>query len=238
MQSQVRLRTIAQAAMFQSRPFSYPSRHSRIRAMSCLFDRIMKIISINIAAVGDLFATPLGQQGIKTGIHKLPVSGPVQANRLGLAGDEQADLSVHGGLDKAVYAYPSEHHAFWQAQLAARQKRPVGEPAIGPGTLGENLTTEGLLESDLWIGDRLQIGEVTLQVTEPRHPCYKLNAKLGFSHASKVMIQSGFSGFYLRVVQIGRLCAGDAITLVPGPREVALAWLNERRRKGRQEDLF
>ena len=100
------------------------------------------------------------------------------------------------------------------------------------------MTTEGILESDLWIGDRLIIGDVILQVTEPRHPCFKLNAKLGFSHASKVMIQSGFSGFYLRVVQTGQLCAGDPIALVAGPREVALAWLNERRRKGRQENLF
>ena len=198
----------------------------------------MKIISINIATVGDLFVTPSGQQGIKTGIHKLPVAGPVQANRLGLVGDEQADQSVHGGLDKAVYAYPSEHHAFWRAQRAASSKRTPGEADVGAGTLGENLTTEGILESDLWIGDRLIIGDVILQVTEPRHPCFKLNAKLGFSHASKVMIQSGFSGFYLRVVQTGQLCAGDSIALVAGPREVALAWLNERRRKGRQEDLF
>ena len=198
----------------------------------------MKIISINIATVGDLFVAPSGQQSIKTGIHKQPVAGPVQANRLGLAGDEQADQSVHGGLDKAVYAYPSEHHGFWRAQLATSMKRLAGEALVGPGTLGENLTTEGILESDLWIGDRLIVGAVILQVTEPRHPCFKLNAKLGFSHASKAMIQSGFSGFYLRVVQTGQLCAGDPITLAPGPREVALGWLNERRRKGRQEDLF
>lgn len=199
----------------------------------------MKILSINVAAVGDLFIDQSGQQHrVKTGIHKLPVAGPVQANRLGLAGDEQADLSVHGGLDKAVYAYPSEHHDFWRAQQAASLKRRPDQAEIGPGALGENLTTEGILEADVWIGDRLMIGEVILQVTEPRHPCFKLNGKLGFSHASKVMIQSGFSGFYLRVVQTGTLCAGDAITLVPGPREVALGWLNERRRKGRQEELF
>lgn len=199
----------------------------------------MKIISINIAAVGDLFIDQSGQlQRIKTGIHKLPVAGPVQVNRLGVAGDEQADQSVHGGLDKAVYAYPSEHLAFWCAQRAATLKRTPGETEIGHGSLGENLTIEGILEADVWIGDRLLVGDVILQVTEPRHPCFKLNAKLGFSHASKVMIQSGFSGFYLRVVQTGVLCAGDPITLIPGAREVALGWLNERRRKGRQEDLF
>ena len=199
----------------------------------------MKIISINIAIISDLFVTRSDQQHrVKTGIHKLPVAGPVQANRLSLAGDEQADLSVHGGLDKAIYAYPSEHHAFWRSQQAASLKRLPDGAEMGPGALGENLTTEGILESDVWISDRLVVGDVILQVTEPRHPCFKLNAKLGFSHASKVMIQSGFSGFYLRVVQTGLLCAGDPITLVPGPREVALGWLNERRRKARQEDLF
>ena len=201
--------------------------------------RKMKIISINVAAIGDLFIMQSGDRHrIKTGIHKLPVNGPVQANRLGLAGDEQADLSVHGGLDKAVYAYPSEHYGFWNAQRTAGLKGTPGEQALTPGALGENLTVHGLLEGDVWIGDRLHAGEVVLQVTEPRHPCFKLNGKLGFSHAAKMMIQSGFSGFYLRVVQTGLLRAGEAITLVPGPREVSLSWLNERRRKGRQEDLF
>ena len=199
----------------------------------------MKIISINVARVGNLFVTQSGHQHqIKTGIFKKPVTGPVQANRLGLEGDEQADLSVHGGLDKAVYAYPVEHYAFWNAQCAASLKRLPDDLPLTAGALGENLTIEGLLESEVWIGDRLHIGGVVLQVTEPRHPCFKLNGKLGFSHASKMMIQSGFSGFYLRVVETGTLSAGDAMTLVPGPREMALSWLNERRRKGRQEDLF
>lgn len=198
----------------------------------------MKIISINVATVGDLFVTESGEKHrVRTGIHKQPVAGAVQVDRLGLAGDEQADLSVHGGLDKAVYAYPVEHYPFWTAQRAASLKRTPGELTLTPGALGENLTVEGILESDVWIGDRLQAGDVVLQVTEPRHPCFKLNGKLGFSHASKMMIQSGFSGFYLRVVESGTLNAGDALTLVPGPREVALSWLNERR-KGRQEDLF
>ena len=199
----------------------------------------MKILSINVATVGDLFITQSGEKHrIRTGIHKQPVAGPVQVRRLGLEGDEQADQSVHGGLDKAVYAYPSEHYDFWLAQRAAYLKRPAAELTLTPGALGENLTIEGILETEIWIGDRLQIGSTRLQVTEPRHPCFKLNGKLGFSHASKVMIQSGFSGFYLRVVETGVIEAGDAITLTPGPREVSLAWLNERRRKARQEDLF
>ena len=198
-----------------------------------------KIISINVATVSDLFIEQSGQRHqIKTGIYKQPVIGLVHVGRLGLSGDEQADQSVHGGLDKAVYAYPFEHYGFWTAQRAASLKRlPEALPLL-PGALGENLTVEGILESDVWIGDRLHIGSVLLQVTEPRHPCFKLNGKLGFSHAAKMMIQSGFSGFYLRVVETGAIQAGDANTLLPGPREVSLRWLNESRRKGRQSDLF
>ena len=198
-----------------------------------------KIISTNLATIGDLFIEQSGQRHqIKTGIHKLPVTGPVRVNRLGLDGDEQADQSVHGGLDKAVYAYPFEHYGFWTAQRAASLKQAAEDLPLAPGALGENLTVQGILESDVWIGDRLQAGSVLLQVTEPRHPCFKLNGKLGFSHAAKMMIQSGFSGFYLRVVETGILHAGDVITLLPGPREVSLSWLNESRRKGRQSDLF
>lgn len=199
----------------------------------------MKIVSVNIARVANLFeVVPGGRQPIKTGIDKQPVAGRVQVGVLGINGDEQADLSLHGGLDKAVYAYPLEHYDFWNVQCRASVIRtPSGLP-LTAGAFGENLTMEGLLESDVWIGDQLQVGDVVLQVTEPRHPCFKLNIKLGFSHASKFMVQSGYSGFYLRVVQPGTLTAGDTVTLLPGPREVALSWLNERRRKGRQESLF
>ena len=199
----------------------------------------MKLLSVNVALVGDLFITQDSEKvRVRTGIHKQPVAGAVAVGRLGLAGDEQADQSVHGGLDKAVYAYPSEHYGFWNTQRATRLKRPPDEVAITAGGLGENLTIEGILEADVWIGDRILIGSAVLQVSEPRHPCFKLNAKLGFPHASKMMIQSGYSGFYLKVLDTGLIQAGDRITLSPGPREVALAWLNERRRKGRQEDLF
>ncbi|MES2833037.1 MAG: MOSC domain-containing protein [Pseudomonadota bacterium] len=199
----------------------------------------MKIVSVNIAKVADLFeAAAGGRKPVKTGIHKLPVVGQVRVGLLGIEGDEQADQSLHGGLDKAVYAYPIEHYDFWNVQCGASLKRPPGGLPLTAGAFGENLTILGLLESDVWIGDRLHVGDVVLQVTEPRHPCFKLNVKLNFSHASKVMVQSGFSGFYLRVVQPGSVSAGDAVTLVAGPREVALSWLNERRSKGRQESLF
>ena len=199
----------------------------------------MKILSVNIARVSDLFAGQADDRHrVKTGIHKRPVLGAVQVNQLGLEGDEQADQSVHGGLDKAVYAYPVEHYPFWNAQQASSLKRALETQSLMPGALGENLTVEGILEGHVWVGDRLCIGTVVLQVTEPRHPCFKLNGKLGFAHASKAMVQSGFSGFYLRVVKNGVLCAGDPIALLPGPREIAVSWLNERRRKGRQNELF
>lgn len=196
----------------------------------------MKVISINIGTIGDLFVQQSNNmRRIATGIHKQPVQGMVQVGKLGLAGDEQADPSVHGGLDKAVYAYPSEHYAFWMAQRLAALKR---EAPLPPGSMGENLTLQGLLESEVWIRDRLQIGSAVFEVSEPRQPCFKFNAKMGFSHAAKMMVQAGCTGFYLRVVQIGAVAAGDAIIVIPGPRETSIAQINERRRMGRQRDLF
>lgn len=196
----------------------------------------MKVLSVNVGTVSDLFVRQSdAMRRIATGIHKHALDGPVAVGRLGLAGDEQADLTVHGGLNKAVYAYPTEHYAFWEAQRRAALKRD--EP-LAPGAMGENLSLQGLLESDIWIGDRLRIGTTLLQVTEPRHPCYKFNAKMGFGHAAKMMLQSGASGFYLRVVETGEIAAGDAIALIAGPRETSIMQINERRRKGRQQDLF
>lgn len=196
----------------------------------------MQLLSVNVASIGELFIAQSDRmRRIATGIHKQPVAGPVQVDKLGLAGDEQADPTVHGGLLKAAYAYPSEHYAFWEAQRRAALKRD--EP-LPPGSMGENLTLQGVLERDVWVGDRLAIGEVVLEVTEPRQPCFKFNAKMGFAHAAKMMVQAGCSGFYLRVVRTGRLQAGDAVALLPGPRTTSIAQINERRSKGRQRDLF
>jgi MOSC domain-containing protein YiiM len=196
----------------------------------------MKVVSVNVATVGHLFVQQSNAvRRIATGIHKQPVQGPVLVKKLGFVGDDQADLSVHGGLNKAVYAYPSEHYAFWAAQRLAAFKRD--EP-LPPGSMGENLTLQGVLESEVWIGDRLHIGAAVLEVSEPRQPCFKFNAKMGFSHAAKMMVQAGNSGFYLRVIESGAIQAGDVITLVAGPRETSIAQINERRRKGRQRDLF
>ena len=196
----------------------------------------MKVLSVNAGSIGDLFVRQSEQmRRVVTGIHKKPVEGVVKVGKLGIEGDEQADLTVHGGLNKAVYAYPSEHYAFWIAQRLAALKR---EEPLPPGSMGENLTLQGVLESDVWMGDRLHIGSAVLEVTEPRQPCYKFNAKMGFSHAAKMMLQAGNSGFYLRVIETGGLQAGDAVRIVPGKRETSLAQVNERRLKGRQRDLF
>jgi MOSC domain-containing protein YiiM len=104
--------------------------------------------------------------------------------------------------------------------------------------MGENLTTRGITENDLWVGDRLKIDEVLLEVTEPRAPCYKFAARMGFRHAVKHMLQSGFTGVYLKVIQQGSVEANTSITMMPGPREVSIADINGRRLKGRQRDLF
>lgn len=196
----------------------------------------MKILSINVAPVGNLFSAEEGaMQRIASAIGKQPVAGPVEVRRLGLAGDEQADRRLHGGVAKAVYAYPFEHYAFWVEQRLKANKRHEPMPY---GAMGENLTLQGLPETDVWVGDRLLIGEVELEVTEPRTPCFKLNARLRLNHASKLMVQSGYSGFYLRVVREGMIEAGDHISVRPGPRVTAIMHINDQRRKGRQPDLF
>ncbi len=196
----------------------------------------MKLLSVNRAIVSPLFVGSEGQrQAVMSAIRKQPVEGAVEVRPLGLAGDEQADLSVHGGLDKAVYLYPHEHYAFWQAQLERVRKQPV---SLAAGSIGENLTTEGLLETALWVGDRLRIGSVLLEVTEPRQPCFKFAAVMGYSAAVRHMLQSGRSGVYLKVIEPGMLAAGDAIEPLPGRREVSIASINDRRLKGRQRELF
>jgi len=167
-------------------------------------------------------------RSILTAFHKTPVTGPVAVAALGLRGDEQADLSVHGGLAKAVYAYPSEHYDFWRhACLAAGV--PEARNPLAHGALGENLTLRGVLESDVWVGDVLQFANCALRVTQPREPCYKLNAAMGFNTASKVMAQSGWCGFYLAVEAPGTLHAGESFTLLPGPRSLGIAeWFKSK----------
>lgn len=159
----------------------------------------------------------IGGRSILTAIHKTSVSGPVVVAPLGLDGDEQADLSVHGGLEKAVYAYPAEHYAFWREARRAAGVADI-DSQLGPGSMGENLTLNGLLESDVWVGDVLDFANCALRVEQPREPCFKFNAAMGFNTAVKAMAQSGFCGFYLSVEQPGTVQAGEPFTLIPGPR--------------------
>ena len=196
----------------------------------------MNIISVNTAAVGNLFgAHPGGGRHVASGIHKQPRTGPVVVGRLGLDGDDQADRRLHGGVNKAVYAYPVEHYQFWESQ---RRRAGHADAALSHGALGENLTIEGLLEGSVWIGDRLALGRLLLEVTEVRTPCFKLNVKMGLSNAARLMDQSGATGFYLKVLQPGLISAGETARLLPGPRQLSIAEINERRRTGRQPALF
>ncbi len=158
---------------------------------------------------------------VLTAIAKQPVEGPVAVGPLGLAGDEQADTSLHGGLSKAVYAYAAEHYAFWQT-VRAQARVSLWDEAPAPGSVGENLTVQGLDESRLWIGDRLVLPGCVLAVSEPRMPCGKFNAAMGFAQAGKLMNQSGYCGTYLAVIEPGTVQAGDTLRLDPGPREVNL----------------
>lgn len=178
----------------------------------------MKVLSVNTGTVRPLV---LGEGTVASGIVKRAAAGAVIVHKLGLEGDEQADPTVHGGLSKAVYAYPVEHYAFWQTVRAQARVAEWGEP-LPHGALGENLTLEGLLEDRMWVGDYLVFPGCVLAVSEPRFPCDKLNAALGFRHAARLMFQSGYSGGYLGVIEPGTIEAGQSFELRPGPRDVNL----------------
>lgn len=188
----------------------------------------MQLVSVNTARAERFVAT--SGESLESAIRKRAREGRVDVGPLGLEGDEQADPRVHGGPAKAVYAYPQEHYAFWttvrgQAQVPG---------ALQPGDIGENLTLAGLLESKVWLGDVLRFGDCELVVSEPRYPCFKFNAHLGFKHAAKMMAQSGYCGFYLAVRREGTLAAGEAFELIPGPREVGVVELFKARMKNKE----
>lgn len=154
---------------------------------------------------------PLGPERVPSGIVKTPVAGPVAVERLGLAGDEQADLSVHGGPDKAVYGYAAAHYPRWRAE------HPQLAPHLTPGAFGENLTIEAMEESDLCVGDIHAIGSARLQLCQPRQPCYKFALRLADPRAPRAMVRSGRSGWYYRVIEPGVIAPGDAVTVVERP---------------------
>ena len=158
------------------------------------------LVSVNVAKAKRVL---WNDRDVTTGIFKEPVACRVRLGMLGVDGDEQADRMVHGGVRKAVYAYPSEHYAYWQTELG-RERLPWG-------MFGENLTTQGLLESTLHIGDEFRMGSATVAVTQPRFPCYKLGIKFGTMDMVKRFQASGRSGFYLSVLQEGDVGIGDSI---------------------------
>jgi len=162
----------------------------------------MKVISVNVGLPREV-AWDSGS--VRTGIYKQPVRGPVRVQRLNLVGDKQADLSVHGGPYKASYAYPAEHYAYWCREL--------GEE-LPWGMFGENLTTEGLDESTVGIGDRFRVGTAELSVTQPRVPCYKLGIRFGRPEMVKRFLNSRRTGFYFAVAQEGQVDSGDPIELI------------------------
>jgi MOSC domain-containing protein YiiM len=182
-----------------------------------------QLLSINLGRAQPLLA---GGRKVLSGIGKRAVDGSVAVGRMGLVAngqmDDVADLSVHGGLDKAVYAYPQEHYAFWQA---ARRTHGVSlfDEALPAGFMGENLTVCGLLEHDVYVGDVLQFANAALRVAAPREPCFKFNAVMGFAQAAKLMVTEQRCGWYLSVDTPGILTAGEAFTLLPGRRSLSIA---------------
>jgi MOSC domain-containing protein YiiM len=168
----------------------------------------MKLVSVNVGLPREV---EWRGKPVLTSIFKAPVSGRVRVETLNLHGDRQSDLSVHGGRDKAVYAYPSEHYDFWRTQLPGVD--------LAWGTFGENFTTEGLLEDRVCIGDQLRCGSAGFVVTQPRMPCFKLGIRLGRPEMVKRFQRSGRPGFYLAVLREGEMAAGDPIELVASQQD-------------------
>jgi MOSC domain-containing protein YiiM len=164
---------------------------------------LMQVISVN---VGQPRKVLWKGQTVETGIFKEAVEGRVAVRRLNLEGDRQADLTVHGGPNKAVYAYPAEHYSFWREQFP--------EMDLPWGMFGENLTITGLLEDAVHIGDHFQVGSARLMVTQPRLPCDKLGIKFGRDDIIKRFLKSGKTGFYFAVLEEGEVAAGDSINLL------------------------
>ena len=163
----------------------------------------MKLISV---CVGLPREVRWKEKSVTTSIFKQPVNGRVMLHSLNLDGDQQADLTVHGGVEKAVYAYPMEHYAYWRQELP--------DEDLPWGAFGENLTTEGLSETNVNIGDRFRIGTAVVMVTQPRFPCFKLNLKFGRDDMVKRFQFSRLSGIYFSVVKEGEVGVGDALELV------------------------
>ncbi len=176
----------------------------------------MKLISINVG-LPQLISWK-GRE-FETGIFKSRTEGSVNVQFLNLNGDRQADLSVHGGPNKAVYAYPIEHYPYWQEFLSL--------PSLEMGAMGENVTLEGLKETDICVGDILGIGSAEFVVTQPRIPCFKLEAKFKRDDLVKAFLRSGLSGFYFAVRKEGQIQAGDPVQILSRePQQISIADFN------------
>lgn len=162
----------------------------------------MRIVSVNVGLPREI---EWQNDVVTTAIFKEPVAGKVAVRRLNLDGDEQADLTVHGGPDKAVYAYASEHYSDWEARLGR---------SLPPAAFGENLTTEGLFEDRVHIGDEFLFGTASLAVTQFRMPCYKLGIRFGDPAMVKAFMRAGLPGIYFGVLEEGEVGTGDAIELI------------------------
>ena len=202
----------------------------------------MRLLSISAGKVVPLFGNHHPDyKSVASAIRKKSVSNledplSVEIHSLGVKGDEQADLSVHGGIEKAIYVYPAEHYAFWNELLTRETKKST---VLKHGAIGENFTIEGLLETEVFIGDKLLIGDLEFVVVKLREPCFKFNAALGYKGAAKAMVQSGFCGWYLRVLKTGSLTAGEQINIIPGARDTSIAEQNRNLLQHRnQQDLW
>ena len=164
----------------------------------------MKILSVNVGLPRDVIWKG---KSVTTSIFKEPVEGRQRVDTLNIEGDRQSDLTVHGGIHKAVYAYPSEHYDWWRRELPGME--------LPWGMFGENLTVAGLSEDDVFIGDQFLIGSALLMVTQPRLPCYKLAVKFGRDDIIKQFLDSRRTGFYFSVLKKGDVAAGDSIEIIP-----------------------
>lgn len=177
----------------------------------------MRIVSLN---VGQPREVVINGRTVATGIYKYPVPGRTTARKLNLEGDGQADLRAHGGEQRAVYAYPLEHYAYWRSEL------DLGD--MPHGQFGENLTCEGWLEETVHIGDVFRAGDATLEVTQPRPPCFKLAHRMGRPDIVKPFLSSGRVGFYFRVLEEGEIGAGDALERVStGPEKMTVREISD-----------
>ena len=185
-----------------------------------------RLLSISVGKIVELFTrNDLEKSKVFSAIRKQAISTlydpvSIEVTKLGLKGDQQADLRVHGGENKAIYVYPVEHYPFWNDLLTKANNKHVHLP---PGSMGENFTIEGLLEKEVYVGDTLMIDQLECTVTQLREPCFKFVAKLNYKGAAKAMIQSGFSGWYLRVNKTGYVAACAEIKLIAGPRVISIA---------------